>query len=54
MAQCCCEVVEISHFKKDQEYEEPHKNERIYIFLCFLTGALAGYALTNFVALLGA
>ena len=40
--------------KKNKEYDEPHKNERFLLFLCFLASALIGYFLTNHVALLGA
>jgi hypothetical protein len=40
--------------KKDEKFEEHHEHERFLLFLCFLSSALIGYFLTNYVALFGA
>jgi hypothetical protein len=40
--------------EKDGEFEDHNKHERFLLFLCFLTSALIGYFLTNYVALFGA
>jgi len=40
--------------EKSENVEKSHKNERFLLFLCFLTSALIGYFLTNYVALFGA
>jgi hypothetical protein len=40
--------------KKDEKFEEHHEHEQFLLFLCFLSSALIGYFLTNYVALFGA
>jgi len=48
------EVLKMRSFRKREKYDAPHKHDGVVTFLCFLATALAGYFLTNYIAMLSA